>query len=167
MLATRTTVVGVFADRASAERAIAELRDAGFHDEHIGMIAKDEEGRVVDTRTGTETLAEEGATAGAIAGAGVGTAIGFAVIAGMIPAIGPAVAAGTLGTLLTNAIGGAAVAGLAGALIGWGVPEEEAAYYEGEVKAGRYLVTVDAGERVTAAETIMFRHGGGYDRPSR
>jgi uncharacterized protein (TIGR02271 family) len=151
MLATRTTVVGVFADRASAERAIAELRQAGFHDEHIGMVARDERGRVVDTRTGHETMAEEGATAGVIAGAGIGVAIGAAVVAG------------TLGTILTNAVAGAAVAGLAGALIGWGIPEEEAKYYESELKAGRFLVTVDAGNRKDEAWTIIHRHGG-YNR---
>jgi hypothetical protein len=163
MLATRTTVVGVFHDRAAAERAVAELRQAGFTDEHVGMIVKDERGRVVDTRTGHETMAEEGATAGVIAGAGIGVAIGAAVVAGMVPAIGPALIAGTLGTILTNAVAGAAVAGLAGALIGWGIPEEEAKYYENEVRSGRFLVTVDAGERTTTAETILFRHGG-YNR---
>ena len=163
MLATRTTVVGVFTDRASAERAISELRQAGFLGEHIGMVAKDERGRVIDTRTGHETMAEEGATAGAIAGAGIGAAVGFAVVAGMVPVIGPAIVAGTLGTILTNAVAGAAVAGVAGALIGWGIPEEDAKYYENEVRSGRFLVTVDAGDRTTAAESIMLRHGG-YNR---
>jgi hypothetical protein len=52
-----------------------------------------------------------------------------------------------------------------GALVGWGIPEEDAKYYEGEVKAGRYLVTVDAGDRATDARGIYTRHGG-YDRSS-
>ena len=85
----------------------------------------------------------------------------------IVPVVGPVLALGTLGTVLLNAAGGAVVAGVAGALIGWGVPEEEAKYFEGEVRAGRFLVTVDAGERTTAAETIMFRNGGGYDRTVR
>src|SRR4051812_49948947 len=40
---------------------------------------------------------------------------------------------------------GAAIAGIAGALIGWGIPEEDAKYYEGEVQAGRYLALVVLG----------------------
>jgi hypothetical protein len=163
MLATRTAVVGVFTDRTSAERAIAELRLAGFRDERIGMVAKDERGRVVDVRTGHETMAEEGATAGAVVGAGIGAAVGVAVVAGMVPVIGPVLAVGTLGTILLNAAGGAAIAGLAGALIGWGIPEEDAKYYENEVRSGRFLVSVDAGDRTTEAETILWRHGG-YNR---
>jgi hypothetical protein len=80
----------------------------------------------------------------------------------VIPVIGPVLAIGTLGTVLLNAAGGAAVAGVAGALIGWGVSEEDAKYYEGEVKAGRYLVTVDCGYGDDARD-VLTRYGG-YSR---
>src|SRR4051812_50208136 len=40
---------------------------------------------------------------------------------------------------------GAAIAGIAGALIGWGIPEEDAKYYEGEVAAGLHLALVVLG----------------------
>jgi hypothetical protein len=51
---------------------------------------------------------------------------------------------------------------LVGALVGWGIPEEDAKYYEGEVKAGRYLVTVDPRDRTDDARTVFTRHGGTY-----
>ena len=54
---------------------------------------------------------------------------------------------------------------MAGGLIGWGLPEEDAKYYEGEVKAGRYLVTVDSGERQDHVLLVFSRHGG-YNRES-
>jgi uncharacterized protein (TIGR02271 family) len=155
------TVVGVFATRAEAEAAVRDLRAAGFKDEHIGLIGRNAAGKLEDESG--ETYAEEGAATGAIAGAGAGALVGLGVLAGVIPAIGPAIVAGTLGTILTNAVGGAAIAGLAGALIGWGIPEEDAAFYESEVKAGRFLVTVDAGSRADEARAIIRRHGG-YDR---
>ena len=98
-----------------------------------------------------------------MAGAGVGTLVGLGVLAGVVPVIGPAIAAGTLGTILLNAAGGAAALGIAGALIGWGIPEEDAKYYEGEVKAGRFLVTVDAGDRKDEAWAVLHKHGG-YNR---
>lgn len=152
------TVIGVFATRDDAQAALRDLRAAGFGEDAIGLVARDAAGRTVDE--GGHTYADEGAVAGAVAGVGVGTLIGIGVLANVIPVVGPAIVAGTLGTLLTNAAGGAVALGLAGALIGWGIPEEDAKYYEGEVKAGRYLVTVAAGDRKDEAWAIVHKHGG-------
>ena len=44
-----------------------------------------------------------------------------------------------------------------------GIPEEEARFYESEVKAGRTVVSVHANGRADEALTILRRHGG-YDR---
>jgi uncharacterized protein (TIGR02271 family) len=158
-MATKTTV-GVFENRAAAERAVADLRKAGYRDDQIGLVAKDADGSTVRTDGAGETHAGEGALIGTAAGAGVGGLVGLGVLAGVIPVIGPVLAIGTLGTILLNAAGGAALAGLAGALVGMGIPEEDAKYYEGEVKAGRYLVTVEAGDRAADAREVYTRHGG-------
>ena len=53
----------------------------------------------------------------------------------------------------------------AGALIGLGIPEEEAKYYEGEVHAGRTVVTVQAAGRFDEAWQLLTRHGA-YDMHS-
>jgi len=97
---------------------------------------------------------------GLAAGAGIGALVGLGVWTGIIPVIGPVLALGTLGTILLNAAGGAAVAGLTGALIGWGIPEEDAAYYEEQVRGGRFLVTVHAADRRDEAWAILHRFGG-------
>jgi len=155
------TAVGVFNDHLAADRAVADLKKAGFRDDQIGVIGRDWR-----NKSGTdedESKAGEGAAVGAIAGAGVGGLVGLGVLAGVIPVIGPAIAAGTLGVILSNAAGGAAIAALAGALIGLGIPEEEAQFYENEFKAGRYIVTVKADGRLEEARAILRRHGG-YDR---
>jgi len=57
---------------------------------------------------------------------------------------------------------GAAAGGVLGALMGMGIPEEEARYYEGEMQAGRVLVTVRAEGRIDEAHDIMRRFGS-YD----
>jgi flagellar motility protein MotE (MotC chaperone) len=49
--------------------------------------------------------------------------------------------------------------GLIGALIGLGIPEEEARYYEGEFQAGRTLVTACPEGRREEAADILRRHG--------
>jgi len=159
MAVNTNTTVAVFPTRAAAEEAILELQRAGFPDRTIGMVARNEAGKIVTEKAG-ESMAEEGLAAGAVVGAGAGALVGLGVLAGTIPVIGPVMAVGTLGTILLNAAAGAAVVGLVGALIGLGIPEEDAKYYENEVRSGRYLVTVDAGDRAAEAWAILRRCGG-------
>ncbi|MCE9566343.1 MAG: YsnF/AvaK domain-containing protein [Planctomycetes bacterium] len=159
---TCSTKVGIFTTKTAADKAVADLRAAGYRNDQIGILAKDSSGTAMKTDGAGETNAGEGAMIGAAAGAGVGGLVGLGILAGVIPVIGPILAIGTLGTILLNAAGGAAIASLTGALIGWGIPEEDAKYYESEVQAGRYLVTVDAGDR-TDSSAVFTRHGG-YDR---
>jgi uncharacterized protein (TIGR02271 family) len=80
-----------------------------------------------------------------------------------LPAIGPAIAGGTLAAILSSAAAGAAAAGLAGTLSGMGIPKDEAEFYESEFKAGRTIVTVNAGSRSAEALAIL-RQFGGYER---
>jgi len=160
----RYTIVGVFEDRRHADQAVTELKKAGFRDDEIGVAMRHAHGEAADAAG--ETEAGEGAVAGALTGAGLGALAGLGVLSGVIPVIGPAIAAGTLGIILSNAAAGAAVAGLAGALIGYGIPEEDAQYYHEEFEAGRAVVTVQADGRADEAMTIIRRHGG-YDRSMR
>jgi hypothetical protein len=156
------TVIGVFQSRVAAEDAILELKRAGFADSTIGFVARNEKGEVVAEKGG-HSMAEEGLAAGAVVGAGAGALVGLGVLAGTIPVIGPILALGTLGTILLNAVAGAAVVGLVGALMGWGIPEEDARFYEEEVRGGRFLVSVDAGNRDVEAWAILHRKGA-YNR---
>jgi hypothetical protein len=164
--ATCTTTVGVFATRQDAEAAIAALYQAGFTSSEIGVASRNSDG-TMNTKKKPATKAKadaedagEGALVGAVAGAGIGGLIGAGVLAGVIPVIGPALFAGTLGVLASNAATGAAAAGIVGALVGWGVPEEHAAYYESEVAAGRTIVTVTSTGRCDEARTILNTYGG-------
>ncbi|WP_439625006.1 general stress protein [Gemmata sp.] len=157
------TTVGVFATRGAAERAVADLKTAGYRDDQIGLVGKNADGKTFKTDGGGETNAGEGAAIGVAAGAGVAGLVSLGVSFGVIPVIGPILAVGPLAAALISAASGAAAAGIAGALIGWGIPEEDAKYYEGEVNAGRYLVTVDRGTQAGDARGVFTRHGG-YDR---
>ena len=158
---TRDVAVGVFSDRAQAQQAVAELKRNGFTENEIGVTSRHEEGTVAGDSEAGGTKADEGAVAGLAAGAGVGALWGLGILAGVIPGIGPAIAGGTLGVLLSSAAAGAATAGLAGALIGLGIPEEDATFYQDEFKAGRSIVTVK-GSRSVEAAAILNRFGG-YD----
>jgi uncharacterized protein (TIGR02271 family) len=156
-------VVGLFRKTIAAERAIRDLKDAGFTDQQIGVLMRDkDEARRVAEQTGTK--AGEAAAAGAITGGALGGLVG--VLAGIgalvIPGIGPIVAGGALASTLAGAGIGAAAGGLLGALVGLGIPEEEARYYELGLQEGGILVSVDAGSRTVEARDILVRAGAEF-----
>ena len=97
---TCTTQVGVFATRAAADKAIADLRAAGYRDDQIGLVAKDSSGKTVRTDGAGDTHAGEGAAVGAAAGAGALALGSLAVSFGVIPVIGPVLAMGPLAAAL-------------------------------------------------------------------
>lgn len=152
---TNQTVVGLFPDRASADQAVCELKDAGYQDSQIS---------VVGATTEAEATAS-GAATGAAVGAGAAALASLGISFGVIPVIGPVLAMGPLSAALLSAVGGAAAGGLTGALVGLGFSQEDADYYQDEVKKGNYLVTVDAGNRSQDAQAILTRRGG-YRRQS-
>jgi len=161
----KTAVVGVFDNRADAQRAVQELKRMGFRDDEIGVAHKDD-----STATGAvgsgETYAGTGALAGVATGAGVGALWGIGIAAGMLPAIGPVIAGGTLAAILASAATGAAAAGIVGALVGMGIPEEEAKFYESELHSGRTVVTVTTSSRYTEARAVLDRFNG-FDMQGR
>jgi hypothetical protein len=166
-ISSRSTVVGVFADRLHANQAVNELHNAGFTESQIGVAMKHAEKlEPTSAAADTDSHAASGAMTGIVTGLGLGALAGLGVLAGVIPVVGPAIAAGTLGIVLSNAAAGAGIAGLVGALVGAGLPEHEAKYYQGEFEAGRVIVTVNAGERTDEAKTIL-RSNGAYDMNSR
>lgn len=155
----RSTVVGAFADHAQADRAVAELLQAGFTSDQIGVAGRHTAGASDVVAEGNESSATSGAVTGALTGLGLGALAGLGVLSGVIPVVGPAIAAGTLGVILSNAAAGAGIVGLVGALVGAGVPEHEAKYYHGEFEKGRTIVTVHAGSRYPEADAILNRLG--------
>jgi len=164
----RATVVGVFHDAARAREAVRALRDAGFREDQIGVVSRHDPHSAEASNDAAAAVAG-GAVAGAGAGAGLAALWSLGISLGVLPIIGPVLAAGPLVAALLSAAGGAAAGaaagGLIGALIELGFSEHEARYYEGEVQAGRSLVTVRADGRADEARMILQRFGG-YERPT-
>ncbi len=160
----RTTAVGVFSDRARAQQALQELRRAGFGESQLGLVAPGESGQDAAHTPGDRPIDKnsklpEGAVTGVAAGLGAGALWALGIAAGLLPGIGPIVAGGILASVLASAVGAGAAGGIVGALIGLGLPDEDARYYEGEVRSGRTLITVDAGNRYEEAVAILDRYG--------
>jgi len=157
------TVIGVFEKPSHAQEAANELRRLGFREDQIGVAARES-----DTISGATMLNETavnaaaGVATGAAAGAGLGALWGIGIAAGVLPGIGPAIAGGTLAVIISSALAGATVAGIAGALVGLGIPEDEASFYESEFKAGKVILSVKADHRYDEAAAILRKHGA-YD----
>lgn len=169
--------VGVFPTRQDAQLALSELRDAGFNMDKVSVINRDA-GRQdqiggADVVKTPEEQAAGGAGAGATAGAATGGVLGLIGGLGVlaIPGIGPVAEVGIVlaNTLLGSGIG-AAGGGLVGALIGWGIPEERAQYYDERISAGEYVVLVEGTEaEIRSAEAVLngrgIRDWGVYGAP--
>lgn len=152
-------LVGVFATRHEAHHAINELTEAGFGGENIGFASREHEDDVGDVPMEDVEETQEGGQTGALTGVAVGGVIGGLLGAGaafLIPGVGPAVAVGILGAGVAV---GAFAGGLYGPFIKMGATEEEAHYYDQEVKSGASLVTVHAGDREAEARDILRSSG--------
>ncbi len=153
------TVVGLFKSREQAEEAIRELKARNFSDEHISLVARDEEGKEGGQKRSFEhqNLADGTAAGGAIGGL-TGLLAGAGAL--LIPGIGPIIAAGPLAGALTGIVTG----GIAGGLIDYGIPEEEGEHYEQEIHRGNYMVAVEADDGYMKKEAeAVFRENGAYD----
>lgn len=138
----------------------------GFHD-RISIVTRQggegDSGRHEGGRQGEGREHQGGMTmsrhmgSGTATGAAIGGAGGLLAAAGLftIPGIGPILALGPLAAGLT----GAAAGGLIGGLVDMGVPRERSEYYEGRVRQGQVLATIDADGRESEVEEVLRRNG--------
>jgi len=130
-------------DRSVASNLVDSLKQAGFSKNEVSVLMSDKEG-TRDFADAKDTKAPEGAATGAGTGAVLGGALGWLTGAGAlaIPGVGALIAAGAILATLTGAALGGTLGGLTGALIGMGIPEDEAERYESHVQSGKVLVSV-------------------------
>ena len=159
--ATSNTIVGIFRDRSRAQEAVRALKQGGFRDDQIGILSPGhDDSPSLDQATNSKVV--EGSAIGAATGAGAGALWALGISAGVLPVIGPAVAGGLLMSVLASAGGAAAAGTLVGGLVGLGIPDDDARAYEGEVRSGSTLVTVNADNRETAAWQTLQRYGANF-----
>ncbi|MBO8142340.1 MAG: hypothetical protein H0Z37_09230 [Firmicutes bacterium] len=159
------TTIGLFDSRDQAERAVRKLRDEGFSEKEISLVARGGEGRQGrgrgDAEAAQEGFGTEDASQGAAWGGGIGALGGLLASAGAlaIPGIGPIVAMGPLAATLSGAVAG----GVAGGLIDMGIPEERGQQYQEEVKRGRILCTVEGDQDRVEQAAQLLREAGARD----
>jgi len=162
MAAKNIAVFGIYPDQLTAEDAVDTLKDIGFRSTDISVLFPDNQG-TKDFAHEKHTKAPEVAVAAGSSGAVIGGALGWLAGIGAlaIPGVGPFIAAGPIMGMLGGIGVGGAIGGLAGALIGLGIPEYEAKRYEGRIRRGGILLSVhcDDSDWAKRARNILYQTG--------
>jgi len=155
-------VFGIYPSGFDAECGAADLISAEFSSRDISVLLPDQQGR---HGFGHDRATPEGASDGLASGGLLGGALGILAGVGalVIPGVGPIVAAGPLVAGLAALESGDAAEGLVGALVGLGIPEYEAKRYEGRVKDGGTLLSVQCDSTPRAKRAIQVLNSSGAD----
>src|SRR3984893_3531089 len=158
----KVSVLGIYKNRTTVDRAADALVGAGFSASDISVLLPENlGGKAIGTEKATKAPegAAAGATSGAVGGGGLGLLAGIGALA--ILGVGPLVAAGPIMAALAGMGVGGTVGGIAGALVGLGIPEYERKGYEGvRHKAGVVLsVHCDTSDEIKRAKEVLKNTG--------
>lgn len=134
-------MLSLFEDRAQAEAAVRELKDAGFTDGEIGTAME-------DTAPSPDRVEPATLDGGLISL--LGTLL--------VPGIGPLLLGGTMASALAASARSTVTAGLADALMEAGVTKRDAYRVQEGLEQGDVLVTVTSASRIAEATAIIQRH---------
>jgi len=144
-MAQSQTSVAVFDTHEQAENAVRALGKAGIDFSKISIVGRDfesEEKALGFYRIGdrVRSFGGLGAFWGTLAGILLGAFVMF------IPVFGHLIILGPLASTIVSGVEGAALGGVAGALVGAltaiGVPKDAAIRYDTAIRANKFLVTV-------------------------
>jgi hypothetical protein len=162
MAAKNIAVFGIYPDQLTAEDAVDSLKDSAFRSTDISILFPDNQG-TKDFAHEKHTKAPEVAVAAGSTGAVIGGALGWLAGIGAlaIPGVGPFIVAGPIMGMLGGIGVGGTIGGVAGALIGLGIPEYEAKRYEGRIRRGGILLSVhcDDSDWAKRAKNILQQTG--------
>ncbi|HVF58015.1 MAG TPA: YsnF/AvaK domain-containing protein [Pyrinomonadaceae bacterium] len=169
------TIIGLFDNRAEAQKVVQELLEDGFRREDISIMSKGAEGTGKGGDGKVEYVEEEGheqiedmakgAGTGALFGGLAGLLVGLTALA--IPGLGPVVASGPLAAAIAGAGIGATAGGLISGLTRLGVPEEDANYFAEGVRRGGTLVSVNASDETANDAVAVMKHHGAVEIDKR
>lgn len=171
MSSQQPAAIGIYATATQAEVGVDMLIAKGFKSAGISVLLPERPNNQPATQSAgasakpipQTTKAGSGSAVGATAGGALFGALGLLAGAGAlaIPGIGPLVAAGPLMAGLAGLGIGGAVGGIGGALIGMGLPEDEAQRYASQIAEGRTLLVVHCGspEEALQAKDVLVDSG--------
>ena len=142
-------ITGLFKDQNSAENAYKSATAFGYSSDEINVVMSEETrdkyyGKEATLETEVGNKASEGAAIGGALGGTIGAIAAAIAAIGtnlVLPGLG-LVIAGPLAAAVAGAGAGGVTAGIVGALIGWGIPEDRLKEYEQGINDGGILIGV-------------------------
>lgn len=142
-------LTGIFEEENQAIRVINRLKEIGYYEDDITVVAKDKKklsrlGNKTNIDTTTDSNSDK-VSMGAATGGALGAIAAAIPALGLItiPGIGPILAAGPIVGIFGGAITGGVAGGLISAFIKMGVKEEKAKEYRREVEEGKIVILVE------------------------
>jgi hypothetical protein len=162
-----TPTVGIFFDRASAERAVGNLRAVGLSPESLHVIVPGAEPLTAKMPTSEAEQPGIGKAIGGVIGGAVGVASGAeigatAAASALLPVAGPAIAIGIVGAVLLS-LGGAAVGGALENALVKGLPRDELFLYEDALRRGYVIVVVTPADSDERERAVAVLEGSGAE----
>lgn len=142
-------LVGLFNTEREAINVVNRLKEIGYQEDEITVVAKDKDKMehlddTMDTNTKTEGDGSAVGTGAVIGGALGGIAAALPALGLLaIPGIGPLLAAGPIAAIVGGVVAGGVAGGLVGGLVELGVSEEDAKKYEHQIEQGKILILVE------------------------
>lgn len=129
---SQRSVYCIASSRGRADRIVHDLKDADFPSTEVSAL-------FLEQNAGEEPASGRKASGPADAIRGV---MGWIAGGGrvVIPGVDPLIAAGPVAA----ALGGATAGGVAGGLMDFGIPPAEARCYEGRIKDGAFLISIQS-----------------------
>jgi len=162
-MAKNTAVLGIYSSRSSVEGAIDSLRAYGIHASDIYVLFSGNAGSkelTVEKSNNALEGTEACVGSGAVVGGNLGWLVGVGGLA--IAGVGRVDTADPILEALAGLGAGRAFGGIAGRMIGVGIPVYEAKRYGGQIRKGGLLLSVhsDKTEWTRKAKEILQRTGG-------
>jgi hypothetical protein len=162
-----TPTVGIFFDRASAERAVGNLRAVGLPPHSLHVLVPGAEPLTAQVPTSEAEQPGIGRAMGGVIGGAVGVASGAGVGAAaaasaLLPVAGPAIAIGIVGAVLLS-LGGAAVGGALENALVKGLPRDELFLYEDALRRGYVIVVVAPADPDEQDRAVAVLEGSGAE----
>jgi hypothetical protein len=162
-----TPTVGIFFDRASAERAVNNLRAFGLSPKSIHVLVPGSEPLTARVPTSEAEQPGMGKAIGGVLGGAVGAASGAevgaaAAASALLPVAGPAIAIGIVGAVLLS-LGGAAVGGALENALETGLPRDELFLYEDALRRGYVIVLITPADADEHQRAVAVMEGSGAE----